>query len=139
WLYKPVREWTGQNFIGKTDAEILGEEAAARMTEVKKAVLESGVGTRTQVPISYHGKNYYFDLIVEPLTDSLGSVTGLTCAAMDVTSLHETNEELRIAKEKLTEEKFYLEHEINNELGFAEIVGKSDALMNVMEQVAKVA
>jgi formate hydrogenlyase transcriptional activator len=43
------------------------------------------------------------------------------------------------AKKKLTEEKLYLEEEIDTELGFGEIVGQSKALRYVMEQVGKVA
>jgi formate hydrogenlyase transcriptional activator len=43
------------------------------------------------------------------------------------------------AKRKLTEEKLYLEREINTELGFGEIIGQSKALQSVMENVARVA
>jgi PAS domain S-box-containing protein len=43
------------------------------------------------------------------------------------------------AKRKLTEEKLYLEQEIDTELGFGEIIGQSKALQAVMEQVGKVA
>jgi formate hydrogenlyase transcriptional activator len=43
------------------------------------------------------------------------------------------------ARRKLTEEKLYLEQEINTELGFGEIVGQSKALQSVMENVARVA
>ena len=48
-------------------------------------------------------------------------------------------EELRLAKEKLSEEKLYLEQAIDTELGFGEIIGRSTALKDVMEKVAKVA
>lgn len=48
-------------------------------------------------------------------------------------------DELRQAKEKLAEEKLYLEESIDSELGFGEIVGRSSALKQVMEKVAKVA
>ena len=48
-------------------------------------------------------------------------------------------QELSDARKKLTEEKLYLEHEIDTELGFGEIVGQSPALQRVMEQVGKVA
>jgi PAS domain S-box-containing protein len=57
----------------------------------------------------------------------------------DVTELREVTEQLRRAKEKLTEEKLYLEQEIHSELGFGEIVGQSQALKAVMEQVGHVA
>jgi PAS domain S-box-containing protein len=48
-------------------------------------------------------------------------------------------EEVCEAKKKLTEEKLYLEQEIDTELGFGEIIGKSKALQAVMGQVGKVA
>jgi PAS domain S-box-containing protein len=48
-------------------------------------------------------------------------------------------QEVYEAKKKLTEEKLYLEQEIDTELGFGEIIGKSKALQAVMEQVGKVA
>jgi formate hydrogenlyase transcriptional activator len=53
--------------------------------------------------------------------------------------LREVTEELRLAKEKLAEEKLYLEESIDTELGFGEIVGRSSALKEVMQKVAKVA
>ena len=57
----------------------------------------------------------------------------------NVARLQEVGEELRVAKEKLSEEKLYLEETIDNELGFGEIIGRSSALKEVMAKVAKVA
>jgi PAS domain S-box-containing protein len=57
----------------------------------------------------------------------------------NVAQLQEVTEELRVAKEKLSEEKLYLEQTIDTELGFGEIVGRSSALKEVMKKVAKVA
>jgi transcriptional regulator with PAS, ATPase and Fis domain len=56
-----------------------------------------------------------------------------------VAQLQRVSEELRVAKEKLSEEKDYLEHTIDTELGFGEIIGRSNALKGVLEKVAKVA
>jgi formate hydrogenlyase transcriptional activator len=56
-----------------------------------------------------------------------------------VAQLREVTEELRLAKEKLSEEKLYLEQAIDTELGFGEIIGRSSALKEVMQKVAKVA
>jgi PAS domain S-box-containing protein len=56
-----------------------------------------------------------------------------------VERLQQVTEELRLAKEKLAEEKLYLEEAIDTELGFGEIIGHSSALKQVMEKVAKVA
>jgi len=57
----------------------------------------------------------------------------------DITERKRTEEELRVVREKLAEEKVYLEEEIDTELGFGEIIGQSKALRAVMEQVSKVA
>jgi formate hydrogenlyase transcriptional activator len=56
-----------------------------------------------------------------------------------VAQLQQVTEELRLAKEKLSEEKLYLEQAIDTELGFGEIIGRSAALKGVLEKVAKVA
>jgi formate hydrogenlyase transcriptional activator len=57
----------------------------------------------------------------------------------NVAQLQEVTEELRLAKEKLSEEKLYLEETIDEELGFGEIIGSSSALRQVMAKVTKVA
>ena len=49
------------------------------------------------------------------------------------------NSEVSDEKQKLTLEKLYLENEIRNELSFEEIVGRSQALCRVLEQVKTVA
>jgi PAS domain S-box-containing protein len=57
----------------------------------------------------------------------------------NVAQLQAVTEELRLAKEKLSEEKLYLEQTIDAELGFGEIIGRSPALHEVMGKVGKVA
>jgi PAS domain S-box-containing protein len=57
----------------------------------------------------------------------------------NVAQLQEVTEELRVAKEKLAEEKLYLEQAIDTEMGFGEIIGRSPALKEVMKKVGKVA
>jgi len=58
---------------------------------------------------------------------------------MDITERKHIEEELRLAKERLTEEKLFLEHEIDTELGFEEIVGQSKVLKTVMKDASRVA
>lgn len=57
----------------------------------------------------------------------------------DITDRKQVEEELRQAKERLAEEKLYLEQEIDTELGFEDIIGESKALKTVMESAGKVA
>jgi PAS domain S-box-containing protein len=139
WMYNSQPPLSDGEKLGKTVGEIFDPAEAARTTEVRRRVLETGVGVRDEMQLTYDGRKHYFDTTIEPVLDSAGAVIGITGASMDVTALRETSEALREAKKKLTEEKLYLEQEIDTELGFGEIIGQSKALQAVMEQVGKVA
>ena len=56
-----------------------------------------------------------------------------------ISGWRKSRKKLQLAKEKLSEEKLYLEQAIDTELGFGEIIGRSSALQDVMKKVAKVA
>ena len=86
WINSPVLAWAGQDSIGKTDAEIVGGERATRLTAIKKEVLRTGVGSRTEINVAFEGIMHYFDLIVEPLRDAEGTLLGLICSATDITA-----------------------------------------------------
>ncbi|HWC96723.1 MAG TPA: sigma 54-interacting transcriptional regulator [Candidatus Sulfopaludibacter sp.] len=83
---------------------------------------------------------------------SLGSQVERTFSAEDVTFLRQVANQVAIAvenalaygqisdlKDRLAQEKLYLEDEIRSELNFEEIVGKSEALRYVLKQVETVA
>ena len=139
WMYNPQLPWQASEQLGKTLGEIFDPEEIARIAEVRRRVLETGVGVRDEMQVTCEGRKYYFDTTIEPVLDSAGAVIGLTGASMDVTELREASEALREAQRKLTEEKLYLEQEIDAELGLGEIIGESKAVQTMMEQVGKVA
>jgi formate hydrogenlyase transcriptional activator len=139
WMYNPRLGRTADEMLGKTTQSFVDQEQGKRITEVRRRVLETGVGARHEIELTQEGKKYYLDVTIEPVFDSSGKVTGLTGANMDVTELREATEALREAKKKLAEEKLYLEQQIDTELGFGEIIGQSKALQSVMEHVGKVA
>src|ERR1017187_1726880 len=139
WMYNPRLPRPVSEQVGKMAHEIFDPEEAARITEVRRRGLETGVGVRHEMQATFGGRKQYLDTTTEPVLDSAGTVIGLTGASMDITELRETTEALREAKKKLTEEKLYLEQEINTELGFGDIIGQSKALGAVMENVRKVA
>jgi PAS domain S-box-containing protein len=139
WAYNLPEGWSEQDCLGKTDEEIFDAENAAKMVALKRPVLESGRGIRQEFSLTARGKTYHCDMTVEPLLDATGQVVGVNSAWVDITHLREVTEELRLAKEKLSEEKLYLEESIDTELGFGEIIGRSRALKEVMQKVAKVA
>jgi len=139
WVYNTQDGWSEEDYLGKTDEEIFGPEVGSRMSALKRPVLETGRPSRREFSLTARGKTYYCDVTVEPLRDAAGSVVGVNSACVDVTQMREITEELRVAKEKLSEEKLYLEQAIDSELGFGEIIGRSGAIKEVMEKVSQVA
>jgi PAS domain S-box-containing protein len=138
WIYNPHLYWQHES-IGKTDSEIIGPRKAASLVELKRRVLKAGLGQREDIVIPSDGKIYAFDVSIEPLFSADGSVIGIIGAAMDIGRLREMTDRLQEARDKLAQEKSYLESEIQTELGFEEIIGQSPALREVLKNVRVVA
>lgn len=85
WVANPALGATEVDLIGRTDDEVLGAEAAAPLVAVKRRVLDSGVAERCDVWVANNGQLGCFDLVVEPERDAAGRVTGIVCAALDIT------------------------------------------------------
>jgi len=138
WIYNPQLYWQ-HGVVGKTDEEIIGAKKAAGLNELKRRVLKTGTATREEVAIPQNGKSYVFDMSVEPLFDAEHKVVGITCACSDIAGLREAADRLQEAKDRLAQEKVYLEREIQTELGFEEIIGQSSALRDVLKKARIVA
>ena len=151
---------SGQEFVGKRLTEMLPPEDP-RNIELTRDYIRSGfrVLERESHEVDIHGNPKVF------LNSMIGTVeNGMLVRTwgiqrditekvkleehrrkaeealrQNVARLQEVTEELRLAKEKLSEEKLYLEEAIDSELGFGEIIGSSRALKEVMAKVAKVA
>ena len=85
WINSPILAWAEHDWLGCTDAEIVGGEEGARLTAIKQEVLRSGQGKRAEIKVTFHGETHYFDLVVEPLRDASGTLLGLTCSSSDIT------------------------------------------------------
>jgi PAS domain S-box-containing protein len=75
--------WDLQSFVGCTDEEIFGGKQGARLTAIKQEVLRTGVGSRGDITATFEGVTHHFDLAVEPLRDTSGTLLGLTSSAID--------------------------------------------------------
>jgi PAS domain S-box-containing protein len=87
WINSPLLAWASQDWVGRTDLEVLGREEAEHLMAIKQEVLRSGVGTRTETTVTFEGETRHFDMTLEPLRDRKGACIGLTCAATDITQL----------------------------------------------------
>ncbi|WP_084324053.1 chemotaxis protein CheB [Methanolobus tindarius] len=86
WVYNPNAAFSSYSIIGKTDHDILTAEEASRLSVIKKQVLESGVGFRSEVFISTNGKQLSYNLTVDPLYDISDGIIGITGVLMASTN-----------------------------------------------------
>src|SRR5713101_2008313 len=133
------RELEREQVIGHRVEEIVGKEIFE--TLIKKKMDECFEGRVVRYELRYKFPNLgERDLFASyfPIEGRTG-VDRLAFILQDITERKRAEEELRLAKEKLAEEKVYLEKTIDTELGFGEIIGQSKTLRDVLEEVSKVA
>jgi diguanylate cyclase (GGDEF)-like protein/PAS domain S-box-containing protein len=90
WVVNPQFGLQVEQMLGKTDAELLPPDEAARLTEVKQRVLASGTGERHEVSVTVGGGDRHYDVILEPRRDQSRAVVGLIGVALDITARKET-------------------------------------------------
>jgi formate hydrogenlyase transcriptional activator len=137
-LFNPQLHWQ-HDVLGKTDDEIIGPRKAAILNQLKRKVLDSGVGLREEVAIPSNDHRQVFDITIEPLFDAQGTVVGITAACMDVARLREMADRLQESRDRLAHQKSYLESQIRTELGFEKIIGQSSTLLEVLKRARIVA
>jgi len=100
WAHSCQVGFEDEVLIGKTEFEFFTHETATMLTALYREVLDTGLGKRLDVRVQSLAAEgpQYFDLIVQPLRDLAGEVSGLIGAAIDITRRIETEQELRRAK-----------------------------------------
>ncbi|BBC22610.1 PAS domain S-box protein [Pseudanabaena sp. ABRG5-3] len=100
WIYNPALGYKANEVIGKLDSDIITDEAARQLTEIKQRVLDTGIRERHEVAIPTEQVTQYYDLTVEPLLDKSGVVIGVSCAALDISNIKQ-------AQVKLEESQYF--------------------------------
>jgi PAS domain S-box-containing protein len=86
WIHNPRFGFSPEDVLGKLDQDVLPEEAAEEVTQLKRQVIETGESASTYLAVeSEEAGTVFFDLIVHPTRDHKGSVDGVLCTAIDMT------------------------------------------------------
>jgi PAS domain S-box-containing protein len=108
WVPRPARGKRADEVIGKRAEDVFPDlpELTSRLNAVRREVMATG--RAMQLPIAYATRSgeVAFEMIVSPLTDAEGRVTGVTNLAIDVTARErsererlENAERFRVAQE----------------------------------------
>ncbi len=117
WVANPHPSFDPQAVLGKTDADLLFEEDAARLTEIKRRVLTTGQIAREEVHTTIDGQSFFYDLTVEPLRDANTSIVGIMGVSMDITARKQVEDKL-----------------LENERQWSDLLNK----LNMAQQIAKI-
>jgi len=102
WIQNPALGYDALQVIGKLDRDLFERAEDAAMTEgLKLEVIRAGVGVRQEVRVQFQGVERHYDLSVEPLRNAAGLISGVTCAAIDITTRKAAEEKLRTNEHRL--------------------------------------
>ncbi|MFD1647635.1 bacterio-opsin activator domain-containing protein [Haloarchaeobius litoreus] len=85
WVRNPAQDFEDVDILGKREDELLPPEAAETLMAPKRQALETGERLREEVTYELPSGHVTYDLTVSPLRDESGEITGLVCAALDIT------------------------------------------------------
>ncbi len=101
WIRNPPPGYP-EDWLGKTDADLLAPEPAARITEIKNRVMQSGDARRTEIVLTADDDPRWYDLTVEPLRAVDGNIVGITSAAVDITHRKQSERLLEMLLREVT-------------------------------------
>jgi len=126
WVYNAAAGYDGAVLLGKRDRDIVERpEDAVAIEAIKQRAIETGELQRAEVTAHLSGVPRIYDMVVAPLRDAAGNITGITCATIDITERKREITDLQRAHEALIKsEKLAavgrlassIAHEINNPL-----------------------
>ena len=87
--------------VGRIDAELLALDDAARVSELKNRVAQTGVPVREELEITVHGETLVYELALDPRRDAAGNLSGVTGVMIDVTARRRALEALLAANDEL--------------------------------------
>jgi PAS domain S-box-containing protein len=102
WVHNPTRGFAIEDILGRTDEELITQKDAEPLMRIKRQVLKTGVGARTEIELTTGGIRNVYDLNVDPLRDADGQIIGITCVALDITERKHAEELLKFRVEQQT-------------------------------------
>ena len=85
WMENPALGQVPDTVVGHTDADLLPARAGARMTAVKRRVVEHGESIAEEVAVHGAGADHWYWLTAHAIRDSQGRITGLAGQSTDIT------------------------------------------------------
>jgi diguanylate cyclase (GGDEF)-like protein/PAS domain S-box-containing protein len=103
YTWAPHIKGLAANLIGKTDFDIFPREEAARLENIKKDILNTGRGAKTELKIKIRDEERFYDAFFEPLRNGRGRIIGITGYIRDITDRKQIEKDLEDRKKECIE------------------------------------
>jgi PAS domain S-box-containing protein len=100
-VFGPRGEDAGAQMLGRTDEEILVAPEREAITAIKNKVLDSGEVAEIEAWYEMPEGKVLFSLYIEPIRNLDGEISGIRCAAADITRIRSLEGEQRRLAEEL--------------------------------------
>ncbi len=97
------------DILGKQDSNIYPPQDAAFLMDVKRRVLETGIGAHLEFETHFPVGGRLYDMSVEPMLSPEGEICGLTVIAFDITESRQMEEEARRESDHLKTSRLILQ------------------------------
>lgn len=125
-LYVPI-----DSIQGRRLHEIFDKILADRFLKLARKTIRNKSSGVIEYELPIDGKNHFFEARTAPLTEKINGKRCLVWIARDITE--------RKCAEKLHSQNVYLQEELTRQFNYGEIVGISEAMETVFENIAAVA
>ena len=102
WAHNPPAGLPCELLEGKTDAEVLPDEAAQTIMAAKRKAMETGDAQQLETNFELLGRKRSFYLVIEPLLDAHNAILGTTSVAVDISDRKASEDQLRLVLRELT-------------------------------------
>ncbi len=144
WLYNPPFGYPAAEMLGRTNAELIAPDEAARMDALDRLVLRTGARIQEELQVSdRRGQVHHMLVSEEPLRDGSGAIVGITGAAKDITEQQRAQEQLARALVFREQMLGILGHDLRSPLGAVRalaslLLRREDLAENVRESIGEI-
>ncbi|MCB0166250.1 MAG: PAS domain S-box protein [Anaerolineae bacterium] len=85
WIYNANAYYNTEDIIGKSEFDLLPQEEAQKLVDIKGEVVKSGDSFQREVVLNVRDKTVHYDLTVEPLHGNGDEIVGITSVVTDIT------------------------------------------------------
>ena len=101
-IHNPPPRTKAEDYLGRTDAEILPEADQLKIVPAKRRVLAADDRETLEFEIDIGGQTRFYDLRLEPKRGPSGAVEGVIGTAVDLTERRRSERQMRLVMRELT-------------------------------------